>query len=59
MNYSIPLPTKLEIAYLHGRCMNQRTIAFTTETSKSSDNRIINIIGKREEHEIKYDYKKQ
>ena len=41
MNYSIPLPTKLEIAMLHGGHMTQIDIAFATQTSV---NRIINMI---------------
>lgn len=61
MNFhiSIPLPVKLEVAYLHGNRLPQRTIAYKTDISKSSVNRIIQLIGKKEEKEIKCNFNSQ
>lgn len=55
----IPLPTQLEVAYFHGKNCTQRGIAEITDISKSSVNRIISIIGKREERDQKVDFKTQ
>lgn len=55
----IPLPTQLEVAYFHGKNCTQRGIAEITDISKSSVNRLISIIGKREERDQKVDFKTQ
>ena len=59
MNTPIDLPTKLKIAYYHGAQIPQRSIANLTNTSKSSVNRVIQIMDKKEITDFKYDYKTQ
>lgn len=52
----IDLPTKLRMAFLYGCQLTQRDIADMTETSKSSVNRVLQLLDKKQEEEISYDF---
>ena len=59
MNCPLDYPTKLKIAYFHGQFNTQREIAGKTGSSKSSVNRVIQILNSIEETEYKCDLKSQ
>lgn len=58
-NTPIDLPTKFRMAFYSGQQYIQRQIAELTETSKSSVNRVLQLLDKKEAHEVKYDYETQ
>lgn len=58
-NSPISLPKKLKIAYFFGLNNSYRSIADKTSTSKTTVQRVINLMDSEEIEEINYDFKTQ